>query len=240
MTDKHPNLAAALAAFQAEMPTVAKSKKANLGQYGYTYADLADVTEAATPILSRHGLAFAGSSRHVEGGRYEVVGILSHESGEEREGALPIQGGNAQQLGSSITYMRRYLYGVMTGIVTDDDDDGRLARQAQEREQQEAEQRRQHATEPPQHFDHGGHPVDTNAQPAMEANSEKRMYALFGKVKVKDKETQLETINYATGKRGTPAAYTSRKDLTEADCRTVIRYLEQRERELASGEAVAS
>src|SRR5690606_41606077 len=50
MTD-HKNLAEALAAFQAEVPTVAKTKRANVGQYAYTYADLADVVEAATPHL---------------------------------------------------------------------------------------------------------------------------------------------------------------------------------------------
>lgn len=133
----HKTLAAALVAFQAEMPTVAKTKTANVGQYRYTYADLADVMEAAAPILTRHGLAYTGSARHVEGGRYEVVGILSHESGETREGALPLTaGGTPQQMGSAITYARRYLAGLLTGIVTDNDDDGALASSQQERKRE--------------------------------------------------------------------------------------------------------
>ena len=123
------NLAAALAAFQAEMPSVPKTKTANAGSYSYKYADLADVSAAAMPLLTAHGLAFSCGARVTEQGGYELVGYLLHSSGEKVEGALPIQGRSAQELGSSITYMRRYLFGMLTGIVTDDDDDGRAASQ---------------------------------------------------------------------------------------------------------------
>lgn len=204
MSEKHPNLAAALAAFQAEMPTVAKTKRANVGQYAYTYADLADVSEAATPVLTKHGLAFAGSSRHVEGGRYEVVGILSHESGESRDGALPISGGSPQQIGSAITYMRRYLFGIMTGIVTDNDDDGQLASA-----QQEQRRERRRAT-------------SETAEKPMTAKTRGQMFALFGQKGVPE-EAQLAGINAITG-----SAYESRGDLTESDARLVVEALKQR------------
>jgi hypothetical protein len=132
------NLATALAAFQSEMPTVHKGKTATVpmkggGSYRYTYADLADVSAAATPLLSKHGLAFTCRPRLVEGGSYELVGVLTHTSGEEKEGALPIFGRTAQEIGSSITYGRRYLLGCMTGIVTDDDEDGNVATGTTER-----------------------------------------------------------------------------------------------------------
>jgi hypothetical protein len=119
-------LATALVAFQSKMPTVAKRKTANVGQYSYTYADLADITEQAMPILGECGLAFSSCPRQTEHG-YELVGRLLHTSGESEEGALPISGKTPQDWGSSITYMRRYLFGCMTGLVTDDDDDGRMA-----------------------------------------------------------------------------------------------------------------
>lgn len=45
-------------------------------------------------------------------------------------GCLPITGRSAQDLGSSLTYLRRYLLGCMTGIVTDEDEDGALANDA--------------------------------------------------------------------------------------------------------------
>jgi hypothetical protein len=125
------NLAAALVAFQAEMPTVKKSQTAKVptkagGSYSYTYAGLADVMREAMPILTRHGLAFTALPRLAERG-YELRGTLLHSSGESIEGSLPIAGNTPQEMGSSLTYMRRYLFGCMTGLVTDDDDDGQLA-----------------------------------------------------------------------------------------------------------------
>ncbi len=129
-----PALAAALAKFQAEMPVVPKSHTAKVptksgGSYSYTYADLADVTEAAMPLLSKHGLAYAAEPDVAERGMV-LRGVLMHESGEERTGTLPLSGNTPQELGSSITYMRRYLLGCLTGIVTDDDDDASLAQKA--------------------------------------------------------------------------------------------------------------
>lgn len=119
-------IAAALAAFQAEVPTVAKSHtatvKSDKGSYSYTYAGLANVTEVALPILAKHGLAFVT----VPGGGV-LTGMLLHTSGQSLTGSLPITGGTPQAIGSSLTYMRRYLLGCMTGLVTDEDDDGQVA-----------------------------------------------------------------------------------------------------------------
>lgn len=129
-------LAKALAAFQAEMPTVGKAHTATIpGQngrsgYSYTYADLADVMDAAIPLLTKHGLSFSCCPRRSEQGDYDLVGVLLHTSGERLEGTLPIHGSRAQDIGSSLTYGRRYLLGCMTGLVTDDDDDGAAAHQS--------------------------------------------------------------------------------------------------------------
>lgn len=124
-------LARALVAVQRDLPVVQKSKTANVptkagGSYSYTYADLADVTAAAMPLLAANGLAFSCCPRAAERG-YELVGVLLHESGERLEGALPLHGNDPQQLGGALTYHRRYLLGCMLGIVTDDDVDGRQA-----------------------------------------------------------------------------------------------------------------
>lgn len=124
-------LARALIEVQKSLPLVQKTKTATVptksgGSYSYTYADLADVTAAAMPLLTQNGLAFMCRPRAAERG-YELVGVLMHESGEEVEGALPLHGNDPQQMGGGITYMRRYLLGSMLGIVTDDDVDGRQA-----------------------------------------------------------------------------------------------------------------
>lgn len=137
MSKTRGEIAKALASFQADMPTIPKKQTAKVptkdgGSYSYTYANLADVCEAAMPLLVKHGLSFSACPRSGDHG-YEVIGILLHESGEYLEGALPLHGNQAQQLGSSLTYARRYLLGAMTGIVTDDDDDGALAQQTTQR-----------------------------------------------------------------------------------------------------------
>lgn len=174
MTDPAPTsgLATALAAFQAEMPTVSKNQKAKVptkagGSYEYTYAGLPDVSAAVMPLLSKHGLSFSVCPRIGEHGG-EVVGILLHESGERLEAALPLFGRQAQEIGSALTYARRYLLGCMTGVVTDDDDDGSLAQAAK------------------------------RTEPAMTTRTRNQMFALFSQKGVPE-DQQLSGINHITG-----------------------------------------
>lgn len=132
---RHGSIEAALVAFQADMPVIPKTHTANVptkngGTYSYTYADLADVTAAVIPLLNRHGLVFSACPRGTDRG-YELVGKLIHVSGATIEGSLPLHGNTPQDIGSALTYARRYLLGCMTGIVTEDDDDGASAQGAQ-------------------------------------------------------------------------------------------------------------
>jgi hypothetical protein len=141
---KAGSLAEALVALQAELPIVPKNHTATVptksgGSYRYTYADLSDIVETAKPLMAKHGLSFSCTPRRAEDGSYELVGILRHTSGEYDEGALPMFGRTPQELGGSITYNRRYLLGCMTGLVTDDDNDGQHAQNAARTQRQEPE-----------------------------------------------------------------------------------------------------
>lgn len=126
VTTKHETIAKALVAFQAEMKTVGKDKVNP--HFKSRYADIASITEDVMPTLTKHGLSFSCLPRSADNG-YEIQGVLLHESGERLEGALPLFGQDAQKIGSSITYARRYLLGCLTGVVTGDeaDDDGNMA-----------------------------------------------------------------------------------------------------------------
>jgi hypothetical protein len=134
---EHPNLAAALAGFQAELPKIIKDETAKVagkdGKQGYTYgyADLAQVTETVSPILGKHGLAFTAKPTMTEQGFGLVYKLMHGASGETDEGFWPISNGPMQQIGSAITYARRYALMAATNTFPDkEDDDGAAATQA--------------------------------------------------------------------------------------------------------------
>jgi len=128
-------IAAALAGFQSEVPVIPKGKTARIQtergrDYAYTYADLAAVAAVVMPLLAKHGLSFTATPKASKDGPPTLVGHLLHTSGQRLTGELPITGRTPQEIGSSLTYGRRYLLGCLTGVVTDDDDDGTLATRA--------------------------------------------------------------------------------------------------------------
>lgn len=142
-TKKPQSLVGALAQIQATMPVVRKGETAEVptksgGKYSYTYADLADVARAVYPILGEVGLAFIAMPTFRDDGKYVLVGELAHDSGDSRTGEFMLPDrGTAQEVGSAISYGRRYLLGCLTGIVTgDQDDDGAAASKRPMREQQ--------------------------------------------------------------------------------------------------------
>lgn len=118
------SIAAALVAFQKELPVVGKD--AVNPHFKSKYADIATISKEVFPILTKHGLAFTVLPVSVAGS-FEVVGVLLHTSGEELRASLPLVGRTSQEIGSALTYARRYLLGCLTGVVTEEDDDGNAA-----------------------------------------------------------------------------------------------------------------
>ncbi|MGH3518823.1 MAG: ERF family protein [Haloechinothrix sp.] len=122
MSDAPGSLTAALAAVQANLPSIAKGQTADAGQYTYTYADLASVSKAILPKLGAHGLAWITYPTVVDG-RFVLVYELRHVSGEAITGVYPLSGNTPQQIGSAITYARRYCLCSVTGVAPESDDD---------------------------------------------------------------------------------------------------------------------
>ena len=127
-----PELNKALAAFQAELPHVAKGNTADTGSYRYDYADIEDVFGTVLPRLGKHGLAFTAVVTIRDDGQRVLDYALVHASGEERGGCYPLPGqATAQQMGSAITYARRYSLLAVTGVAPGgEDDDGKAASDA--------------------------------------------------------------------------------------------------------------
>lgn len=127
------NLAEALAAFQAELPGIRKGNTAkvesNKGSYSYDYADLADVSDAVLPRLGAYGLAWITMPDTSDDGTITLTWRLVHgSSGDSLEGSVPVgrKGDRWQDLGSAITYARRYTLVSVTGVAPGgDDNDGR-------------------------------------------------------------------------------------------------------------------
>lgn len=135
-------LAAALAAFQAELPTIGKGETAEVKNdagrllYSYNYADLGTISGQVMPLLGKHGLSFI-SKPTFRDGRNVLAYSLLHESGEREDGEYPLPDrGTPQQMGSAITYGRRYCLCAVTGVAPEDgtDDDGAAASTARHHE----------------------------------------------------------------------------------------------------------
>lgn len=136
------NLAAALAAAQAEIRAAEEDAKAlvqsDKAKYSYGYATLASVWDACRGPLSKNGLSviqspettLAAFSADERGGQkfappmVKVTTRLMHKSGEwmESEITLKPDGDTPQKIGSAITYGRRYALSAMVGVAPDDDD----------------------------------------------------------------------------------------------------------------------
>jgi hypothetical protein len=133
MSEKNATLASALAEVQAKLPEIRKGETATVqtktgGSYKYSYADLADVSQVILPLLGQHGLSWITRPTMLDG-RFVLVYELLHSSGETRVGEYPLPDrGTPQEIGSAITYARRYALCAVTGVApAADDDDGQAA-----------------------------------------------------------------------------------------------------------------
>lgn len=127
-------LFAALAAVQAQLPKIGKGQTADTGKYVYKYADLADVSQEILPRLGAAGLAFTSRPTILDG-QFVLAYSLVHFSGEREDGIYPLpSSGSPQQIGSAITYARRYCLCAVTGVAPDSDDDDGAAAEASHRQ----------------------------------------------------------------------------------------------------------
>lgn len=102
-----------------------KGGKVNAGQRKYTYLTLADLLASVRPVLAAHGFAVMQDTWR-DGDTVLCETTLQHTSGWARVSARPLTqrcGPGVQDLGSVITYLRRYQLGQMLGIAGMDDDD---------------------------------------------------------------------------------------------------------------------
>lgn len=126
-SDELSELAAALCAFQAEVDAIPKTAKNPF--FKSRYAPLPEVVAVAGPIAAKHGLSVTQFPMTTEGNVDCLLTILMHTSGQflAETTQLHLVKRDPQAHGSAITYMRRYAYMGVLGLVADEDDDGNKA-----------------------------------------------------------------------------------------------------------------
>lgn len=116
----------------AQLKMVPASKDHTNPFFNSKYADLPTCWEAVEPFREA-GIAIVQSPMEGPDGYICLDTQLSHKSGQWMRSRLKmhVAKNDPQGYGSAITYARRYALGCMTGLVTEEDDDGNAASQPQ-------------------------------------------------------------------------------------------------------------
>lgn len=93
------------------------------------YADLASVLDTIRKPLADQGLSLTQTTE-MRGGTFCLITTLRHTSGQWLASEYPLpQTARPQELGSALTYARRYSLSAIACIAADEDDDAEGARQ---------------------------------------------------------------------------------------------------------------
>lgn len=126
-------LNAALAAAQGEFLPIPRDKTVTVktrdgASYEFAYAPLDTILEKCRPALANHGLSIIQLLDVGELGGPVLRTQLRHKNGAVVESAFPFTvPGSPQQLGSLLTYLRRYTLTALLGVAAEEDDDGQQA-----------------------------------------------------------------------------------------------------------------
>lgn len=122
--NQYNELFAALAKSQAEMHTAGPNSTNPF--FKSKYADFGEIVKVSRPALTKNGLCVIQRVINSENGM-ELCTTLGHSSGQYIESVIKINPlkTDVQSLGSYITYLKRYAYTAIVGVVvSDEDDDG--------------------------------------------------------------------------------------------------------------------
>ena len=131
----------ALSQFQKNCPEIKRNKKADFGQTTggktgakYSYAPLDSIVSKIKAPLADAGLSYRFEEPALRDNLFGVICIVSHVGGHSTSVVMYAPADNSggkssiQQIGSTMTYLRRYTMTGILGITTgDEDDDGKSA-----------------------------------------------------------------------------------------------------------------
>lgn len=118
---------------KAQLAAQAEFTNASFNQdnpyFNSRYADLAQIREVTLPVLQKHELVITHTIAEVSDG-FAVRGWLVHAPTGQylfSDFPLPKTYEKPQAIGGAVTYGRRYTWGALCGIATEEDDDGNSA-----------------------------------------------------------------------------------------------------------------
>ena len=118
-----------------EVPNFVTDLTANAGKRTYQYLNLATILKTIKPIFAQNGCAFRQRVTFSNTGEArQVIGTVETIIFDDKEQMVACSypffvTGDPQQVGSAITYARRYSLYAVLGIFPDKDDDGAYAKQ---------------------------------------------------------------------------------------------------------------
>ena len=126
----------AMAEFQAECPTIKKTKaggKTKAGQIAYFYAPLESIVEQVKEILHKHGFSYTIKTETKQAG-VKVTCVVKHTAGHSEASEMEVPLGTKtdimsapQVVAAATTFAKRYAFCNAFGILTGEDDiDGQI------------------------------------------------------------------------------------------------------------------
>lgn len=132
-TNELGELGAALAEFQRTINNPAFSRtvqvKSSGGSYSFSYAELPSILDLVRPKLAAQGLSFVQTVGTADGAM-AVTTMLLHKSGQWISDTMPIPTSpqaKLQEIGSAVSYAKRYGLVAILGIAAEEDDDANSA-----------------------------------------------------------------------------------------------------------------
>lgn len=121
------NLLKAMAEFQDAVPDIKYDQEVRYKSTHFKYASLRQIYRTIKPTLRSFGLL---TYHYLDGDK--LITVLRHiESGEFLTSTVRIpESTNPQDLGKWITYTKRYSLTGLLGIVSEEDDDGNVTKEA--------------------------------------------------------------------------------------------------------------
>lgn len=172
--------------FQAECPKITKDSNNPFfsdAKRKVNYASLPHILSIITPILKKNGLLIVQPVVN----NCVVTKLIHIESGETIESVYDIvckDGTNPQQVGSAVSYARRYSISSLLNLNIDDDDDGNAANgnnvvsQPQQPKKEELTPKHANWAKAKEHLQTGGLLEDIERKYIVSAENKKLLIAL--------------------------------------------------------------